>query len=318
MSSRRYISPLRYPGGKARIVPFLTHVLASQFDDGVEVWVEPFAGGAGAGLALLDSGAVGELWLTEKNPAIAALWQTVLAEPDALAARVEGTVPDLALFYGSREIVASAAEHEIFDVAFAALVLNRCSRSGIVAPRVGPIGGRAQSGPWTVRSRWNGSGLAERIRYVGSMSGSIRFTHGDALDTINDLRDCGVEDEVMLFVDPPYLREGNRLYFNGMSLEDHRSLAAALHSCPARWLLTYDDEPVVFEELYPRSRVMAYAIPNTANRQRVATEYVVLSDTIGIDASAPPVVPGFDTWWVRGDYDQTQPWSVSLMPALSA
>ena len=81
MSKRRYVSPLRYPGGKARMAPFLAEMFAVQtsFLD-VEIWIEPFAGGAGAGLTLLDRGAVDEVWLTEKHPAIAAMWRSVLLE----------------------------------------------------------------------------------------------------------------------------------------------------------------------------------------------------------------------------------------------
>ncbi|MBQ2789881.1 MAG: DNA adenine methylase [Thermoguttaceae bacterium] len=47
------ISPLRYPGGKARLAPTIAAIMKSAgFGDDV-VFVEPFAGGAGAGLTLL-------------------------------------------------------------------------------------------------------------------------------------------------------------------------------------------------------------------------------------------------------------------------
>lgn len=50
----RWVSPLRCPGGKAK----MTDCLAGVFDQApsameVEVWVEPFAGGLGAGLTAL-------------------------------------------------------------------------------------------------------------------------------------------------------------------------------------------------------------------------------------------------------------------------
>lgn len=73
MSIRRYLSPLRYRGGKARMARFLGEMFAQQIGAmDIEVWIEPFAGGAGAGLALLEARAVGEVWLTEKNPPDAA------------------------------------------------------------------------------------------------------------------------------------------------------------------------------------------------------------------------------------------------------
>lgn len=303
MSTRRYLSPLRYPGGKARMAAALARVFAGQHSTmDVEVWVEPFAGGAGAGLHLLDNGDVAELWLTEKHPALAALWSTALGEPEALALRVETTTPDMDLWHASLTAVTDAMRGTwtgtTHDLAFAALVVNRCSRSGIVAPGVGPIGGKAQTGPWNIASRWNGAGLAARLRHLGTLAPRIRFAQGDAIEAVTDLEDSGIEDEVMLFVDPPYLREGNRLYANGMTQEDHARLADALNSSQARWLLTYDNEPMVADELYPGRRVLAYEIPNTANRARIATEYAVVSDNLWLPDDTP-LLPGSSTAWVR-------------------
>lgn len=303
VSVRRYLSPLRYPGGKARMAPFLGEMFAEQVSAmDVEIWLEPFAGGAGAGLTMLDAGAVSEVWLTEKHPAIAALWRTILADDGALAARVEAAVPDLTIWEDARQTLAAAAAgpHGLddFELGFAALVVNRCSRSGIVTPRVGPIGGKTQQGRWTLASRWNGPSLAERIRHLATLRGSIRFTEGDAVAAIADLDGSGIEDEVLAFVDPPYLREGNGLYANGMTAEDHQRLADALNASPARWMLTYDDEPAVAADLYPDRRVLAYRISNTANRQRIATEHAVFSDNLALPALLE-LLPGAEASWVR-------------------
>ena len=106
----RHPSPLRYPGGKARMARTLARIW-----DGIplrpctpdlEVWIEPFAGGAGAALALLEAGVVDEARLIEANPAIAALWRTILDEPDRLAAHVERHTPTTTSFYASRETFA--------------------------------------------------------------------------------------------------------------------------------------------------------------------------------------------------------------------
>jgi len=297
---RRYVSPLRYPGGKARMAPFLADVFAEQVGElAVEVWFEPFAGGAGAALTLLDADAVPEVWLVEKHPAIAAMWRTVLADGAHLAARVEAAVPDLALYAWARGVVAASGdEHDDADLGFAALVLNRCSRSGIVHPSSGPIGGKHQTGRWTVASRWNGPSLAERIRHVARLAPRIRFWQGDAVAALEELAGSGIEDEVLAFVDPPYLREGNRLYANGMSQHDHQRLADVLNVSPARWLLTYDDEPAVARDLYPERRVLAYRIANTANRVRIATEHAVLSPHLDLPVGLE-MLPGAQVSWVR-------------------
>ena len=188
----RYLSPLRYPGGKARLAARLRLLwdAAPMWSDSpdVEVWLEPFAGGAGAALALLDQDVIDEAWLIEANPAVAAWWWTILDSPDRFAARVEATTPTLDGFYRARERVADLMgshrrSDDPWEDAWAAFTLNRCSFSGLIVPNVGPLGGKGQAGRYRVGSRWNGRALAERVRRVGSLAGRVRLIEGDALST---------------------------------------------------------------------------------------------------------------------------------------
>lgn len=266
----------------------------------IEIWMEPFAGGAGAGLTLLADGNVPELWLVEKNPALAALWRAVLNRGDELAARIEATIPDLAIWESARETLLAAEAGQTLDdleLGYAAMIVNRCSRSGIVSPRVGPIGGKHQAGKWTVGARFNAAGIAARICDIAALSGRIRFAEGDAVDRIAGLNDSGIGDELLLFVDPPYIREGSRLYRHAMTVEDHQALADALNQCHTPWLLTYDDEPMVADTLYPDRRILAYEIPHSANRQRIDWEYAVLSDNLTITDN-PDLLGRGQTYWL--------------------
>lgn len=263
----------------------------------VEVWIEPFAGGAGAGLTLLEAEVVSEVWLVERNPALAAFWRCARTQSEALAGLVEHTSPTMAQWERSRALLAAPAEaKDEMDLAMAAFLVNRCSRSGMISPKVGPIGGKRQDGDWSIASRFNGPALAERIRRVGSYP--LRVIEGDAIDYVEGLTDCGFEDEVMLFVDPPYVREGNGLYAQGMSLDEHRRLAKALRECPSPWLLTYDDEPVVAQEWYAENPVLEFEIAHTANRQRIDCEYLVLSHNVAIPFD-PQVLPTGSCRWLR-------------------
>lgn len=295
----RYASPLRYPGGKARMAGYLADLFIHQYGSmDIEIWIEPFAGGAGAGLTLLEAGVIGELWLVEKNPAVAALWAQITSNGEEFARRVEVTTPSMDLWSWSREVIAAGAGDKPGDLGYAAFVINRCSRSGIINAVAGPMGGKNQTGQWHVGSRFNAVALADRIRTISQQRSSIRVMEGDATIYIEGLDDCGFEDEVVLFVDPPYIREGNRLYAHGMSADQHQGLADALHRCPARWMLTYDDEPAVLD-LYPGHRVLEYEIPHTANKQRIDKEYAVVSDNLGIDPQRP-LLPRSTSTWVQG------------------
>jgi len=136
------------------------------------------------------------------------------------------------------------------------------------------------------------------------MRSRLRVTHGDGISFVEDLDDAGAGDEVLAFVDPPYIREGNRLYTNGMDEAGHQRLADALNGTTAQWVLTYDDEPIVSEMLYPDRRVLAYDIRNTANKARVAREFAVFSDNVDVRGLGTPL-NGLDARWVRdfGDAD---------------
>lgn len=282
------------------MAPALSAMFQAQFGAmDIEIWVEPFAGGAGAGLHLLDEGSVSEVWLTEKNRALAAFWRIVVTRGDELSARVRACQPTMTTWHAARETVAAVDGGTVvdeLDLALAALVLNRCSRSGMVHPRVGPIGGNNQTGRWHLRSRWNGDGIADRVDRIHKLGERIRVDEGDAIDRIVELDgSTGVEDELVLFVDPPYLVQGNKLYAEGMSFEDHKALACALAGCAARWLLTYDSDERILG-LYPDQRILAYQIAHTANRQRIDEEFAVLSDNLAALDDQTLLPTGMSRW----------------------
>lgn len=286
----------------------------------IEMWVEPFAGGAGAGLTLLCDGCVDDLWLVEQNPAMAAFWRVVAADGGRLADLIANTRPTVALFDECRGIVAAAApatgdgfepspadprpaaaDEDSLRLAWAAFVVNRCSRSGIVSGVAGPIGGRRQHGRWKVGDRFNADALAERVARLHA-TGGIRVLEGDAIDYIAQHDgSVGIEDEVFLFVDPPYIAEGNRLYGAGMARGDHARLARALARCTAPWVLTYDAHPAV-PDLYPTHQIAEYSVRYTANTARPDVEYAVFSpilgDAFGTTTAPPDLLGRGDVTWL--------------------
>jgi DNA adenine methylase len=255
----------------------------------VEIWLEPFGGGAGAALTALTSGKVPEAWIVEANPALAAFWTTVMNDGPALAAKVEGIVPSLELFQESRQKVAAALNGDtvdLFELGLAAFILNRCSRSGMIISNVGPIGGKTQSGRDTIGARFNAPALADRIRAVHALGDRFKVFAGDGISFLEDLPSSGIHDEVFCFVDPPYIGVGNDLYAVGMDDDLHERLARALNKLTAPWLLTYDAHPRI-PLLYPGSEVVEFDIPHTAGSSRVGTEYLVLGPGMGLPEANP-------------------------------
>ena len=77
-----------------------------------------------------------------------------------------------------------------------------------------------------------------------------------------------------------------------MTEQAHQRLSQALNGTTARWVLTYDDEPLVSDVLYPQRRVIPYGIRNSANRARRAREFAVFSDNFDLEVMPPGVYAG--------------------------
>ena len=75
-------SPLRYPGGKSKIAPFVSLLIEkSNLDECT--YVEPFAGGAGVALSLLFDGTVTNIVINDYDKAIYSMWKAILEETEA-------------------------------------------------------------------------------------------------------------------------------------------------------------------------------------------------------------------------------------------
>ena len=74
-------SPLRYPGGKSRLAPFIS-LLIQKSKIETPIYVEPFAGGAGVALSLLLNSAVDEIVINDYDKAIYSVWRALLTEVD--------------------------------------------------------------------------------------------------------------------------------------------------------------------------------------------------------------------------------------------
>ena len=84
-------SPLRYPGGKSKIAPFVSLLIEKTKLDEC-TYVEPFAGGAGVALSLLFDGTVTNIVINDYDKAIYSMWKSILEETEAFINLVR-TVP---------------------------------------------------------------------------------------------------------------------------------------------------------------------------------------------------------------------------------
>lgn len=70
-------TPLRYPGGKQRLSPFIEDIIiANNINEGH--YVEPYAGGAGVGIQLLLTKKVSSIHLNDSDFGIYSFWHSVI------------------------------------------------------------------------------------------------------------------------------------------------------------------------------------------------------------------------------------------------
>lgn len=274
----KYMSPLRYPGGKAKMAPFLEHVIRSQTRPPA-VYAEPYAGGAGAAFHLLTEGCVEQIALNDLNEGVAAFWGGVFDDSERLISSIQSTPVDLPTWYRQRDTYLD--EHaEAFDRGFATFFLNRTNRSGILGAR--PIGGLEQTGTWKLDARFNKSELIARIQRLATYRDRVRITQ---LDGRAFLRALDAEPHVTFFyVDPPYLKQGENLYLANMTYRDHVALASTLHRLTSPWVLTYDRDERVPEELYTGLPCATFSVSHTAAKQHIGNEYMIVPGHVNVES----------------------------------
>ncbi len=274
-----YLSPLRYPGGKGTLAPFLGRLITSQPVRPI-TYVEPFAGGAGAALRLLYDEYIDHVVLNDLDPGIAALWRVVFrrtAELEQLIRRCRVTVAE---WRRQRAIYTNSEGRGDLELGFATLFLNRTNRSGILSAR--PIGGLKQTGAWKIDARFDRKALIDRVRMLGRYRNRVTILQEDGVGMVGSF--LTARQKTFAYVDPPYLTQGSELYLDTLKWPDHQRLARVLQRGRGSWLVTYDLDERVLSELYPGRRCAAFDIAHTAAVQHVGSEYAVFADSIHLDA----------------------------------
>jgi DNA adenine methylase len=271
---RPMASPLRYPGGKGSLYGRLRGLIR---DSGLAgcTYVEPYAGGAGAGLALLVTGQVDRVVINDLDPAIYAFWSMLVTDPERLIRRIKDVDLSVAEWKRQRKVYLESDPEDVDALGFATFYLNRTNHSGVL--NAGPIGGLDQSGAYKIDARFNRLELTERIRVLGLYADKIAVT---SLDGVEVIRKYGKRRKVFIYADPPYFEKAGSLYLNAFGEDDHEKLAGVLNGRAAgTWLLTYDDVPRV-HELYSERRRRTFNLHYSAHRVMKATEIAILSDSL--------------------------------------
>lgn len=277
------LSPLRYPGGKAKLFPFFVELIGQNNLFGC-TYVEPYAGGAGLALKLLSHGFVPRIEINDIDPAIFAFWRQILNFPDQFCARVYDAKLSVDEWNRQKAVYDMGMRVDEEDLAFALYFLNRTSRSGIVEG-AGPIGGYAQNSPWKIDARFNKKAQASQILEIARFANSIEVFNEDALKFVDQKLSS---KNSFIYLDPPYYIKGSKLYKNFYKHQDHLDISILLkNNSDKNWIVSYDFTPKIVE-LYNFREAYIYNLQYSAGAVGQGTEVIFHGDPIML-----PKFPGF-------------------------
>lgn len=277
----RAASPLRYPGGKWRISPFLERLISINGLIGHE-YVEPYAGGASLALSLLLNGTVSRIHLNDLDPAIYSFWWSVLRKSNELI-RLIGEAPlTVAEWQRQRRVYSRGLGAGRLALGFATFYLNRTNHSGIM--NGGVIGGKNQAGPWRIDARFNKEELQRRIKQIAERRSSIRIYHQDALKF---LANHPFGPRSIVYLDPPYFRPGKALYLNAYEPADHERVQTIVRKLSYPWLISYDDVTDI-RRLYRGLPYRRITLLHTARSTHVGREIMFFSQKLRIPRLSTP------------------------------
>lgn len=274
----RYRSPLRYPGGKQRLAPFIAEIL--EHNDAVGWnYAEPYAGGAGVAIELLLDRKVEHIYLNDSSRHIYAFWKAILSDPDAFCRRISRASLTLEAWRAHREVVRHPAQHGLHDLGFSTFFMNRCNRSGVLT--AGVIGGASQRGHWRIDARFTRNELIKRIETIAARRRQITVSNLDAEDFMQQ-RVNVLPRTTLVYCDPPYFARAERLYLNVYEPADHARLAKFIQAKLKRpWLVSYDNHPTI-AKLYRGRRQFRYSIQYSAITAYEGSESFIFSDGLKV------------------------------------
>lgn len=255
-------SPLRYPGGKTSLAGVLATIIYANRLQGC-TYVEPFAGGAGAGIKLLQEGHVDRIVINDVDRAVYSFWRSVMRQTEEFVELIRATPLTIAEWHRQKAIYTTARRGHYLQLGFAAFFLNRCNRSGIIK-NAGPIGGYEQNGTWRIDARFSREALAARIENIAAFGERIQVLRQDARKLLRDLPEYVGADPCFVYADPPYYCKGGELYLSHYSDADHVAFSRTMRETTASWVMTYDNVPRI-NEIYAGLNIRPFALRYSAH-----------------------------------------------------
>lgn len=267
-------SPLRYPGGKGKLAPFMKVLIEKTGHKG-GTYIEPFAGGAGIALDLLENDIVSQIVINDLDKGIYSFWRAILSETDRFVEAVHEVPVSVEEWKRQREILLHADNKYSFELGFSTFYLNRTNRSGII--NGGMIGGLEQNGGWKLDARFNKDNLINRILNIAKKKESIHLYNKDVVSLTKKYLPK-YEKNAFVYFDPPYFKKGKQLYLNFFNEQDHVRIEKMIREfVNCDWVITYDDVPEI-ANIYVNHKLRRFDLNYSVAQKRKASEIIIFSN----------------------------------------
>ena len=256
-------SPLRYPGGKSRALKKIIPLIPMNITE----FREPFVGGGSVFFAIqsIFQNRIKSYWINDLNYDLYCFWKQVQDNVTPLieALRdIHTTTTDGRTLFNN---LAKAKDllnkdHDLlpeFDRAVRFFVLNRITFSGVV-----DSGGYSQA---AYEKRFTSSSI-DRVEVIAPHLSDVKITNEDYTEalTLNG-------NDAFIFLDPPYLKaKESKLYGTRGALHtifDHEHFAENMRKCQHKWLITYDDSPMI-RDLFDFADIQEWTLQYGMNNYR--------------------------------------------------
>ncbi|MEH2167532.1 MAG: DNA adenine methylase [Nostoc sp.] len=264
-------SPLRYPGGKQKDIPFLSEVIDRVNQTrSIKEFREPFLGGGSVLLYAIANLSAELYWGNDAHSLLMDFWCQTKEDVESLCKVVTHLRRDYngpkhkssewTQFRSDYLKMLEALPDNRLHRAAKFFILNRSTSSGTTES-----GGLT---PLAYCDRFTLSSI-ERLRALNGRLKKVLFTGQDYQELI---RKPG--KNVFIFLDPPYLSaEASKLYGKSGDLHtgfNHGLLAAELSNCSHDWLMTIDNSPGILDlyswaNIYPWEKL--YSMTNAEGRK---------------------------------------------------
>lgn len=270
----KFLSPLRYPGGKNKLIPSIEKLITTN-NLKKFTYVEPFAGGASVALYLLFNELVTDIYINDIDRSIYSFWHSVINKNDELCKLIENAILDMNEWNRQKSIQENKENENLLTLGFSTFYLNRTNRSGII--KAGVMGGKNQDGKYKMDCRFNKGDLIKRIKEIGSYSNRIQLYNLDTIELLEKIYPK-ILNQCFVYFDPPYYNKGSQLYVNFYNHDDHVSLCNSIKNLVNDyWIVTYDNE-IAIKEMYSDYRQDVYDLSYTIQTKYTGQEIIIYSN----------------------------------------